>query len=93
VDAFISHVGEDTKSVAQPLADAVIARGFRVWLDQDELKIGDSVYASIDDGLRRSRFGVVIRSRHFFGKNWPQNELHALAALSAAEGSNKILPV
>lgn len=24
---------------------------------------------------------------------WPQNELHALAALGAAEGRNKILPV
>ena len=93
IDAFISHASEDKADIARPLADALTEQGWRVWLDEYELKIGMSVYAAIDDGLRRTRFGVVILSANFFAKNWPQNELHALAALGAAEGRNKLLPV
>jgi hypothetical protein len=93
IDAFVSHAGEDKAAVAKPIADKLIALGFTVWLDQYELKIGDSVYEKIDDGLRRCRFGVVILSPHFFAKNWPRRELTALAALGDVEGRNKILPV
>lgn len=52
-----------------------------------------SVYSAIDDGLRRCKVGVVIISPSFFAKDWPQRELHALAALAASEGRDKILPV
>lgn len=93
VDAFISHAGEDKSDVARPLSEVLKARGFSIWLDETELIVGHSLYASIDDGLRRCRFGVVIISPHFFAKQWPPNELHALAALGASEGRNKILPV
>lgn len=93
VDAFICHAGQDKAAVAQPIADALTARGFSVWLDEYELTVGKSVYAEIDSGLRRCRFGVVILSPSFFARAWPQNELHALAALGAVEGRNKILPV
>jgi hypothetical protein len=93
VDAFISHAGEDKPAVGRPLAEGLIVRGFSVWLDEYELTVGRSVYTAIDKGLRTWRFGVVILSRNFFAKTWPQNELHALAALGASEGRNKILPV
>lgn len=93
VDAFICHANQDKSTVARPLADELRTRGFSVWLDEYELTVGKSVYAEIDRGLRNCRFGVVILSPSFFGRAWPQNELHALAALGASEGRNKILPV
>src|SRR5262249_7850007 len=84
IDAFISHASEDKAALARPLADELKARGYSVWLAEYELRVGDSVYGSIDDGLRRARFGVVILSRNFFAKNWPRRELSALAALGDA---------
>jgi hypothetical protein len=93
IDAFICHSGQDKATVARPLSDDLKARGFSVWLDEYELIVGKSVYAEIDRGLRSCRFGVVILSPGFFARTWPQNELHALAALGAAEGRSKILPV
>lgn len=93
IDAFICHSGQDKETVARPLADELKVRGFSVWLDEYELTVGKSVYAEIDRGLRNCRFGVVILSPSFFARTWPQNELHALAALGAAEGRSKILPV
>jgi TIR domain len=93
VDAFISHASEDKSEVARPLAAALVERELTVWLDEMELVVGRSLYRTIEDGLRRCRFGVVILSPSFFSKDWPRRELSALAALSDAEGRDKILPV
>ena len=93
VDAFISHASEDKSEVARPLAAALTERGLTVWLDESELLVGRSLYRTIEDGLRRCRFGVVVLSPSFFRKDWPKRELTALAALSDAEGRDKILPV
>ncbi len=77
-DVLISHATEDKAAVAEPLAVALQALGLTVWLDLLEIRIGDSLRRKIDQGRARSRFGVVILSRHFFSKQWPQYELDGL---------------
>ena len=42
-DVFISHASEDKDSVVRPLAQALVAKGLKVWYDEFELKIGDSL--------------------------------------------------
>lgn len=93
VDVFISHASEDKKDVARPLFDALTRLGWAVWLDELELKIGDSLSRQIDAALARSRFGIVILSPAFFAKEWPQRELGGLAARELATGAKVILPV
>jgi TIR domain-containing protein len=61
-----------------------------VWYDEFELRIGDSLRRKIDQGLSRSRFGLVVVSHAFFAKNWPQYELDGLVALEMA-GRQRIL--
>jgi hypothetical protein len=39
------------------LAAALTSAGVRVWLDDQELKIGDSLSAKIDEGRSASRYG------------------------------------
>jgi hypothetical protein len=91
-DLFISHASEDKESVAMPLAETLRAAGATVWLDAQELKLGDSLSAKIDDGLSRSRFGVVIISRAFLDKDWPKKELAGLRA-KEEDGRKIVLPV
>jgi hypothetical protein len=91
-DVFISHASEDKGAIARPLADALAARGLAVWYDEFSLKLGDSLRESIDRGLARSRYGVVILSPHFFEKHWPQQELNGLATREIG-GSKVVLPV
>jgi len=67
-DIFISHASEDKVTVARPLAAALRRAGVRVWLDEHELRVGDSLSEKVDEGLSQSRFGVVILSPGFFAK-------------------------
>lgn len=91
-DAFISHASEDKALLVRPLARALEKMGFRIWYDEFELKVGDSLRHSIDKGLVNSRYGIVILSKSFFAKNWPKYELNGLVAREI-EGHKVILPV
>ncbi len=92
---FISHASEDKANVARPIAEALEAAGWKVWLDEYELTLGDSLLQRINDGLAQSRCGVVILSESFFAfaKYWTQQELEALAAKESTSGAKVILPV
>ena len=91
-DVFISHATEDKNSLVRELADALTQKGLRVWYDELTLTIGDSLRRSIDRGLARSRYGIVVLSHSFFSKEWPQKELDGLIA---KEGSmdKVVLPI
>jgi len=91
-DVFISHATEDKDVVVRPLARELIAQGLRVWYDEFELRIGDSLRRKIDAGLAQSRFGVVVLSQAFLAKNWPQYELDGLVTAEIA-GKQVILPL
>ena len=67
-DLFISHASEDKADVVIPLAHALELGGLRVWLDRQQLTIGDTLRQKIDEGLAQSRFGAVVLSEHFFRK-------------------------
>jgi hypothetical protein len=92
-DLFICHATEDKDEIARPLANALSAKGLKVWYDEFTLKVGDSLRQKIDFGLAHSRYGIVILSQFFFKKNWPQRELDGLAAREDSEGHKVILPV
>lgn len=92
-DVFISHASEDKQDVAQPLAEMLTGLGLKVWFDGSELKLGDSLRQSIDHGLAKSRFGVVVLSESFFSKEWPQMELDGLFASETGRGGKVILPI
>jgi hypothetical protein len=91
-DVFISHATEDKDEVVRPLAEALQSRGLGVWYDEFELRIGSSLRRSIDEGLAKSRFGVVVLSHAFFAKNWPQYELDGLVTREQT-GEQIILPL
>jgi HEAT repeat protein len=91
-DVFLSYARKDERVVARPLAELLRKRGLRVWIDAAELNLGDSLRAKIDEGLAKSRFGVVILSAAFFSKHWPLRELNGLAARES-DGRKVILPV
>ena len=91
-DFFIAHVTEDKDEIARPLADRLNSGGLMVWYVDYSLKLGSNLRESIDYGLARSRFGIVIVSSHFLEKQWPQHELDDLATREV-NGQKVIFPV
>ena len=90
-DVFISHATED-KDFAGPLAHGLRSAGLRVWFDEFELGLGDSLNEKINYGLSRSRFGVVVLSPTFFKKHWAQLEMNGFVARQTT-GERIILPI
>jgi TIR domain len=91
-DAFVSHASEDKESFVAPLVAELQRYALKIWFDKFTLHVGSSLRESIDDGLAKSRFGIVVLSHAFFAKNWPKKELNALFSRQV-HGHDVILPI
>src|SRR5262249_37606926 len=91
-DVFISHANEDKEEIARPLAALLTAKGIRVWLDEEQIVLGDSLSRNIGEGLAKSRFGVLTVTSSCFDKYYVQREKQALLARQTASG-RFILPI
>lgn len=91
-DVFICHASED-KTFVRPLAKKLKGNHIEVWYDEFSLKIGDSLRRSIDYGITKSRYGIVVLSNNFFNKKWSQWELDGLVQRQNDSEMNIILPI
>ena len=91
-DVFVSHASEDKQSFVRPLVEALKANGLTVWFDEATLKVGDGLRRSIEKGLARSQYGIVVISKAFLSKEWPQRELDGLVSREE-NGTKVVLPV
>ena len=92
-DAFVCHSSADKEHVAVPLVELLQRNGIDCWLDQDEIRWGESLTEKVNLGLRQSHYVIVILSSNFVTKPWPQRELNAALNLEAASGDSKVLPL
>lgn len=91
-DVFISHASEDKNSVVRQLANTLEKLKVKVWFDEFSLKVGDSLSKSIDNGLQKSKFGIVVISKSFLEKRWTDYEYRSLLS-KEDNGKKVILPV
>ncbi|GEM_PF-5382902 len=91
-DIFISYATEDKIGIAQPLAHSLRNMGYKVWFDDFELTVGDSLHDKIDKGISNSSFGIVILSHNFFAKKWTRLELDGLVQ-KGISGKKVLLPI
>lgn len=91
-DVFISHAAED-KDYVDELQRTLVAAGVQVWVDKGVLRWGDRLRSRIDDGLKRSRFVIVVLSKAFLAiKKWTEYELDSAFALETIN-EKRILPL
>lgn len=93
-DVFVSHAWEDKGDFVDEFVDELRSLGVKVWYDTSEIKWGDSMRNRIDDGLRKSRFGVAVLSPNYIkeGKYWTKAELDGLFQLDST-GGKVLLPI
>lgn len=92
-DLFLCHASEDKPSVVRPLHVALVAAGVSSWLDEAEIRWGDSVVDKINEGLRDSRFVIVVLSISFLNKSWARKELASSLSIESSTGVVRVLPL
>ncbi|CAB3696954.1 hypothetical protein LMG26690_02419 [Achromobacter animicus] len=76
--AFLSHSSADKAFIRQLAAD-LTANGISVWLDEQRIRVGDSIPEKIAQGLAESDYFLIGMSEKSSGSAWVQKELnHAL---------------
>lgn len=91
-DVFLSHASEDKASFADELCNELQSAGIRVWYDALSMTWGDSLRSKIDNGLRKSKYGIVIISKDYIKKGWTNYELDGLFQREMI-GGKTILPI
>jgi hypothetical protein len=56
---FISYSSRD-KDWAEAFAKSLRSKGLTVWLDQDQIRVGDSINDAIERGLRESSYVLSV---------------------------------
>ena len=91
-DTFICHASEDKEFMARPLHEALSEVGVDAWLDESEIRLGQSIRQKIDDGLANCRSAIVILSRPFCSKSWTQYELDGIVG-RMIQGEIQLFPI
>lgn len=93
-EIFICHDSRDKQPFVSSLAAKLEEQHITVWYDQYSLTVGDSLIEKIEDGLRSSRYGIIIVSNNFIRNNkWPRKEYEILRIKELQSGKKVILPI
>lgn len=79
-DVFVSHASEDKADFVDEFVQEMKNRDIKVWYDTTEMRWGSSLRKRIDDGIKQSRYGIVVLSPNYIadGKYWTKAELDGL---------------
>lgn len=91
-DVFLSHASEDKEAFVDDFVQELQNRGISVWYDSLNIAWGDSLRSKIDEGLKNSRYGIVVLSQSYIKKGWTQYELEGLFNIEMTNGKT-ILPI
>ncbi|GFO80642.1 MAG: hypothetical protein A49_02690 [Methyloceanibacter sp.] len=90
---FLSHTGADKPFVRQLRADLCAHGVERVWLDEAEIDIGDSLIAKIDEGMKVCRYIAVVLSSKSIDAPWVKKELDVAMNREISSGEVVVLPL
>lgn len=84
-DVFVSHAWEDKESFVDEFVNCLRKLDLKVWYDKSEISWGDSMRKRIDEGLRKSTFGVAVLTPNYIAdeKYWTKSELDGLFQLES----------
>ena len=88
---FLSHSSKD-KPFVEKLAKDILALDVEVWLDKWEMRVGDSLFDKIEEGLETSDYLIVILSKNSVNSLWVKKELNAFLCDEISSKNVKILP-
>lgn len=92
VSLFLSHSWQD-KFFARNLAEVLESQGIKVWIDEAELRVGDSLLQRLSEAIGRTDFFGIVLSHSSVSSTWVQKELQ-IAMKEEIDGKRiKVLPI
>lgn len=89
---FISHSSKD-RQFARWLAVDLGNKGHVPWLDEWQIRVGDSIPTRIGEGLDSSGALIVVLSEHAVSSRWVEREWQAKYTSEIHDGGIQVLPV
>jgi hypothetical protein len=89
---FLSHSSVD-KPFVRNLAKDLEAAGLQVWLDENVIKLGDSIINRINEGLNNTDFTLLIISASFLSSNWAIWEANAVIVEAIKAQKSSVIPI
>ncbi len=90
---FISHASEDKQRFVVDFAKRLRENGVDAWLDQWEMKPGDSLVDKIfEEGLKEAHAVIIVLSTISVQKPWVREELNTSVVNRISRGT-KLIPV
>lgn len=89
---FISHSSKD-KPFAKILCMDLEANGYIPWLDEWDIKVGESIPEKISNGLEEADFIIVILSENAVASKWVEREWHTKYWNEIQHGRVHVLPI
>ena len=90
--AFLSHSARDKPFIRQ-LATDLTKNGITVWLDEQMIKVGESIVERVGQGLAESDYFLIALSDSSVNSEWVKKELNQALLKEIAERKVKILPL
>lgn len=89
---FLSHTSID-KPFVEKLASDLNRLGIDTWFDKYEIKVGESIFWKVDEGLRESEYFAIVLSPEALDSEWVRAELATAWNKKMLTGGNAILPI
>jgi hypothetical protein len=89
---FISHSHRD-KEIVRKLAADLQAHGVQTWVDEAEIKVGDSILQRINDALHSADYILVVLSKDSINSTWVQQEIAGAVARDPNAANRILIPV
>ena len=90
---FLSHCTDDKDHYVRPFARALEVQGISYWLDEAELRWGDSLTQGVNRGLAISEYVVCFISDAFLERGWPEAELGTALSGQLSGTGTTVLPI
>lgn len=92
IGVFLSHNFAD-KPFVRKLATDLESHGVKYWLDEAEIKVGESLVEKIREGIDNYDYLLAVLSQNSIESPWVQRELDIATNQEIADRKVKVLPV
>src|SRR5918911_4637417 len=89
---FMSHNSKD-KPFVRRLAKELESYGVKVWVDEAEIKIGESLTQKIGQAIEETDFFAVVLSKNSIDSAWVQKELEIAISKEIERKQVVVLPL